>query len=83
MTPLPHFDIRLKPHELDQIANLLAQQPWHTVNALLANIKDQVEYQQKAAAEPQVGVVPVPRAATAFGPNGETEQAYVNGHTQA
>lgn len=53
---LQHFDIRLTPQELDQIANLLAQQPWHQVNALLGNIKAQVDYQQKAAAEPMSGL---------------------------
>jgi hypothetical protein len=50
-----HFDIRLTPQELDFIANMLAQQPWAQVNALLTNIKSQIDYQQKAALMPATG----------------------------
>ncbi len=42
-----HFDIRLTTQELDYIANLLAQQPWAQVNALLSNIKGQIDMAQK------------------------------------
>ena len=77
MTPLNHFDIRLTPQELDQIANLLAQQPWHQVNALLGNIKAQVDYQQKAAQEPLTG----PRGNEQFTPAGGVPLS--NGHDVA
>ena len=55
MTPINHFDIRLTPQELDYIANTLAQRPWHEVNAILTNIKAQIDFQQKAAQEPLTG----------------------------
>lgn len=57
MTPVQHFDIRLAPQELDLIANILAQRPWHEVNAILASIKAQIDFQQKVAAEAQVPTV--------------------------
>lgn len=50
-----HFDIRLTAQELDYLANTLAQRPWQEVHALLANIKQQIDYQQKVAAMPQQG----------------------------
>lgn len=60
MTPINHFDIRLTPQELDIVANALANMPWGQVNALLSNIKAQVDYQQKLANEPVMGVPPSP-----------------------
>ena len=51
-----HFDIRLTPQELDLIANVLAQRPWQEVNALLSNLKAQVDMAQKQNADPHVGV---------------------------
>lgn len=76
MTPIQHFDIRLTPQELDFIANILAQQPWAQVNALLSNIKAQVDYQQKAAAEPVMGIPPSPSDAEL------SLQPTLNGHAQ-
>lgn len=37
------INLRLEPNEMDYIANLLARQPWMEVNALLVNLKQQVE----------------------------------------
>ena len=48
-----YFDIRLTAQELDIVANALAQGPWNVVNALLINIKAQVEAQQREAQMPQ------------------------------
>lgn len=47
---MTHFDIRLTTQELDYLANTLAQRPWGEVNQLLANIKGQIDTQQKLAA---------------------------------
>ena len=48
-----HFDIRLTTQELDIVANALSNAPWGVVNALLINIKAQVEAQQREAQMPQ------------------------------
>jgi hypothetical protein len=50
------IDIQLTPQEMDYIANCLAQRPWAEVNALLANLKGQIDYQQKVEAEERVGM---------------------------
>jgi hypothetical protein len=56
MTPLNHFDIRLTPQELDYIAGVLMDRPHREVAVLLSNIKNQIDYQQKAASEPVMGL---------------------------
>lgn len=73
MTPIQHFDIRFTPAELDYIANVLMDRPHREVAVLLANIKSQVEYAQKAAAEPQVGLGPTHEAPA-------VAARYPNGH---
>lgn len=77
MNPVQHFDIRLTPQELDIVANALTNQPWGQVNALLLNIKAQVEYQQKAAMEPVMGIPPSPSDAEL-----SLQPQQINGHAQ-
>ncbi len=50
----PNFTITLAAHELDIVANALAQRPWAEVNALLANIKGQIDQQQAPVPEVQL-----------------------------
>jgi hypothetical protein len=52
------FSLRLTGPEVDQIANVLAKQPWMEVHALLANIKQQIEQAQKVAPQPQAAGSP-------------------------
>ncbi len=73
---IQHFDIRFTPQELDIVANALANMPWGQVNQLLSNIKAQVDYQQKAAAEPVMGIPPSPHDAEL------SLQPTLNGHAQ-
>lgn len=64
-----YFDIRLTPQELDYVANTLAARPWSEVNALLTNIKQQIDLQQKQAADAHTGVQQI---------NGHDQSASVN-----
>ena len=57
----PNFTITLAAHELDLVANALAQRPWAEVNTLLANIKGQID-QQQTSADPQIGQMAPPQA---------------------
>jgi hypothetical protein len=47
------FTLHFTAQEVDQIANVLAQRPWIEVQALLANIKQQVDQARQAAAQPK------------------------------
>ena len=46
------FTIEFTAQELDYIANVLAQRPWGEVQALLANIRDQIAAQQRPEIPP-------------------------------
>lgn len=58
------INLQLQPNELDYIAQLLARQPWNEVNALLVNLKQQVEAQNARTTSPDG---PTPHLAVAGG----------------
>ena len=45
------IQLLLDPKEMDYIAQVLARQPWMEVNALMVNIQNQVQEQQRPAPE--------------------------------